>query len=263
MKHFLTTSLFSALLIVLVIGCKKKEDENPTPANHTPSSFENQVKKKWSVSTDAASVQRTSASSSDYSTFEFTDKGTYYIIKADKSFLKGNFTLNVGDSTITMDGLGIIYIDEITDTEITFRLVLTGAEDVIPVKATPVAAVSTTNKTFKLVNKWSFKTRTTNGVADENINATFGNGTYYMYVDISEFGTYAVDTNVPGSGSKVGIWKWCDANETAFSTSGDASVEPTCTGNSRASVSYNNNGDLVLTGTINGNVNVDTYEQMP
>jgi hypothetical protein len=263
MKHFLTTTLFAALVMALTVGCKKKEDE-PTPSNNEPTTFEEQVKKKWTVSSDDARVQRTSTSSADYTSFEFTDKGTYYIIKADKSFLKGNFTLHVGDSSITMDGLGVIYIDEITDTEITFRLVLTGAEeDPITVNAAPVAVVSNTTHTQNLVNKWSFKTRTKNGVPDAAINTAFSTGGYYLYIDMSEFGTYAVDTNVPGTPNSVGIWKWCTTNENSFSTSSDASVTPTCGTNSTVNVSFNANGDLVLTAMMNADVNVDTYVSLP
>jgi hypothetical protein len=266
MKRFLMLPVFAALFLSVMFGCKKNKEENPIPSNPSTASFEEQVKKKWTVSTGAARLQRTTASSADYISFEFTDKGTYYIIKADKSFLKGDFALAVGDSSIALNGLGVIYIDEITDTDVTFRFVLNTSSEVITIQATPVIAVSTTPKTQSLVNKWSFKTRSVNGTPDSLINATFSTGGYHLYIEMSEFGTYAIDTNLPsgsGAANTVGVWKWCDIGETTFSTSNEASVQPTCGTNSTVGVSFKANGDLQLTLLMNGNTQVDTYVLLP
>lgn len=260
MKHFVKTLFTLAFVLTFSLGCKKSSDDEPAPSKSTPT-LQNRIEKKWDVSTPPAG--RVEEGSEAYTSFEFTDEGKYFIIKADKSQLKGDFTLNVGDSILTLDGLGKIYIDEITETQIIFRLVLTGTSDAITISAEPAVPISTSQNTQNLVNSWSFKSRKVNGTPDVTINDAFSTGGFYLYVTLTDYGTYSIETNVPGTASKVGIWKWCNTQQTSFGTSTDPEVQPTCTGMNSSSVSFNSAGDLVLTATINGNVQEDTYVTKP
>ncbi|MDB5255440.1 MAG: hypothetical protein JWM14_135 [Chitinophagaceae bacterium] len=260
MKHFVTTLFTLAFVLAFTLACKKSSDDAPAPSSPT---LQNRIEKKWNVSTTPAATGRVSAGADDYTSFEFTDEGKYFIIKADKSQLKGNFTLTVGDSILTLDGLGKIYIDEITETQIIFRLVLTGTSDEVTVTAAPATTVSTSQNTQNLVNSWSFKSRKVNGTPDAAVNSAFSSGGYYLYVTLTDYGTYSVETNVPGTPSQIGIWKWCNTQQTTFGASSNPDVEPTCTGMNVNTVSFNSDGDLVLTATINSNVQEDTYVTKP
>lgn len=262
MKPIVSTLFTLAFVLAFTLACKKSDDA-PAPSTNTNNSLSDRVEKKWDVNSGSSTGGRVAAGADDYSSFEFTDEGKYFIIKADKSQLRGNFTLNVGDSIITLDGLGIIYIDEITDTKITFRFVLTGTSNTITVKAQPATPVSTSQNTRNLVNSWSYKSRKTNGTPDATINTAFSTGGYYMYVTITSYGTYSLETNVPGTPNTVGIWKWCNTQQTIFGASSNPDVEPTCTGMNATSVSFDSNGNLILTSTINGNVQEDTYVTKP
>lgn len=264
MKHFISTLFTCAFILTFTLACKKSDDAPaPTTSSNNHSSLSDRVEKKWEVNSNSSTGGRVSAGSDDYSSFEFTDEGKYFIIKADKSQLKGDFTLNVGDSVITLDGLGIIYIDEITENKITFRLVLTGTSEAVTIKAKPATPVSTSVNTQNLVNSWSFKSRKVNGAADDAVNTAFSTGGYYLYVTLTAYGTYDVETNVPGSGATTGVWKWCTPQQNSFSTSTNPDIEPSCSGPSIASVSFDREGNLVLTNTINGNVQADTYVTKP
>ncbi|MBC7488317.1 MAG: hypothetical protein H7282_16375 [Cytophagaceae bacterium] len=260
MKHFVTTLFTLTFVLAFTLGCKKSSNDEPAPDNST-TTLQNRIEKKWDVSTPPAG--RVAAGSEAYTSFEFTDEGKYFIIKADKSQLKGSFTLTVGDSILTLDGLGKIYIDDITETQIIFRLVLTGTTDEINVNAAPATPISISQNTKKLLNSWSYKSRKVNGTPDATINDAFSSGNYYLYATFTNYGTYSIETNAPGTASKVGIWKWCNTEQTSFGTSNDPDVQPTCVGMNASSVSFNSDGNLVLTATINGNVQEDTYVTKP
>jgi len=260
MKNFATTLFTVAFVLVFSLACKKSNDDAPAPSPNTDPTLHDRVEKKWDVTPPATG--RIAEGSSDYTSFEFTDEGKYFIIKADKSQLKGNFTLNVGDSILTLDGLGTIYIDEITETKITFRLVWAGSSDENTIKAEPASTLSTSNGTGELVGSWSIKKRTINGVAQTAFDEAFSTGGSYMHVTLTNYGTYSIETNVPGTASKVGIWKWCTPAETTISTSNDPEIEPACTPNSVAIVSFKD-GNLVLTNVFNSQTLVDTYVPKP
>lgn len=255
----LSTAVIIGLWLSSCEGCKPEEQPAPTHE----ATFTEKVEKKWTVSTAAI---RTSGTAADYTSFEFTDNGTFFIIKADRSFLRGDFTLNVGDSSVLMNGVGTIYIDEITETEITFRLVLTGTTEEITVSATPatpVTGTTTTTSTAHFTNtNWSFRSRSIDGVVEPIITNYFADGTKYLYVILSDYGTYSVETNVPGNPNTVGIWIYCDAAQTIFSGSSDPTVQPVCSSNSNA-ISFDSNGNLLLTRIISGQTHVDTYEALP
>jgi len=263
MKHSLSIIFTLALAMTLILGCKKKDDEAPSPSTPESSTFEKQVEKKWNVSPASDPAGRTTETAETYTSFEFTDEGKYFIIKADKSQLKGDFTLNVGDSILTLDGFGKIYIDDITATQIIFRLVLIGTIDEISVKAAPATPVSTSQNTQNLVNSWSLHSRKVNGTPDDLFNETFSTGGYYFYVTLTDYGTYSIETNIPGTLSKIGIWKWCNTEQTRFAGTNNPEAEPDCSDSSGGHVSFDSNGNLVLTSTVNGEVHADTYVTKP
>ena len=76
---------------------------------------------------------------------------------------------------------------------------------------------------------------------------------------MSSYGTYAIDTNAPNTPNSVGAWTWCNTAQTTFSTSNDASVAPICSTSGGNDVSFDSNGNLILTSVINSSTNVDTY----
>lgn len=134
--------------MAFTFACKKSNNE-PAATNTSTPTLQKEVDKKWNVDATPPATGRIVAGASDYTSFEFTDEEKYFILKADKSQLKGNFTLNVGDSILTFDGLCTIYIDEITETQITFRLVLT---EEVTIKSAPATLVSSSQNTKNLVN---------------------------------------------------------------------------------------------------------------
>ena len=101
-----------SLLTLLFVACSN--DDNDGPNNQLPKTeaeLKQAIQKEWIV-----------AGSSDYSSFEFKADGSYHVVKKDGSILIGDYTIGSDLKTITMDGLGSIVLENLSNDKLDFKL---------------------------------------------------------------------------------------------------------------------------------------------
>lgn len=262
MKHLFYLIILS-FCIVSFHSCKKAD--SPAPSNNNQADMATMLNKKWSTgnSTSRTSVDPAAA---DYVSFEFNSQGQYYIIKADKSLLMGNYTLNTADSIVTLfngssttSQYGTLSISEITATTLIFKLTLPTfpAIDINTTAVTTSVGTSSNpsvNNTAKICKAWKVDTYVV-GTATYNIAAPM-----YAHIVFTENGTYWTETyNGPGTSVQTnsGRWKWSDATQTKICTS-STDTDPVCSTSSGADISFDANGNLITSTNPTGQA-TNTY----
>lgn len=269
-------SMFFTFGLLSFSSCKKNSDTpaptptpvvtpNPKPTNPTNKDLKTSLNKKW-VTGNSNSRIAANSSTTDYLSFEFNNDGNYYIIKADLSLISGTFSLNSIDSVVTCfngnsttSQYGTLKISEITETKLVFTLLL--ANSTTPVAISTTASTSSvgtpsngnTDNTKTIAKSWSLDHRT-QGTTTITLTGT----ALYAHVILTENGTYWTESY---DGIKIttanGIWQWSDATQTQICTSA-TSAAPDCT-TSGSSVSFDSNGNMILTHTPAGQPTMTDY----
>lgn len=222
--------LIGLMMSIFLISCSKDDEPKPVVKNN---SANEPIAKKWEVD-NTASNGRLAAEASDFLWFEFTLEGYFIILKSDLTTLTGTYTFV--DNTITLDGVGVLEISDVSDTNFSFTFTPTGATESVTI-FTNVAeeVIETTSQTDLLCKTWSVS-RQYGVLFGTEYDQSYPNAAITDYtVVFSQYGTYLLAMTA-GDGRKTIMnrhWQWKNSEETMICF-GDFSSE--CTGENETTV---------------------------